>query len=148
MFLEPQSITSIGVAHHRYNPVPFGIKQTDRQFHVYAIGQTGTGKSVLLHNFILQDVRANRGACLIEPHGDLAEMLRPKLSDQHIYWDVADPASPYGYNPLLKVSAMQRPLVASGLIDVMKHQWGVDGWGPRMEHLLRYSLLALSLIHI
>ena len=60
----------------------------------------------------------------------------------HIYWNVADAQSPYGYNPLTSVSAPHRPLVASGLIDTLKKQWA-DAWGARMEHLLRFALLAL-----
>ncbi len=59
-----------------------------------------------------------------------------------IYWNAADPRCPYGYNPLTYVNAEHRPLVASGLIDTLKKQWS-DAWGARMEHLLRYALLAL-----
>lgn len=59
-----------------------------------------------------------------------------------VYWNVADPNCPYGYNPLTYVTREYRPLVASGLIDTLKKQWS-DAWGARMEHLLRYSLLAL-----
>jgi len=59
-----------------------------------------------------------------------------------VYWNAADPESPYGYNPLTHVSDEYRPLVASGLIETLKKQWA-DAWGARMEHLLRFSLLAL-----
>ncbi|MEM7301033.1 MAG: type IV secretory system conjugative DNA transfer family protein [Pseudomonadota bacterium] len=59
-----------------------------------------------------------------------------------IQWDVADPTCPYGYNPLTHVKSELRPLVVSGLIDMLKKQWA-DAWGARMEHLLRYALLAL-----
>lgn len=135
-------ILTLGTAHSRYGNQPFGIKQTDRQFHLFVIGQTGTGKSTLLHNLIMQDANSGNGLCLIEPHGDLAEDLREKLGDKCIYWDVADPGSPYGYNPLTYVSDELRPIVVSGLIDALKKQWA-DAWGVRMEHLLRYALLAL-----
>lgn len=93
-------------------------------------------------NLALQDARAGRGFCLIEPHGDLSSALSQQLGFAHLYWDVADPNSPYGYNPLARVSAPLRPLVASGLIETLKRQWA-DAWGARMEHLLRYALLAL-----
>ena len=64
------------------------------------------------------------------------------LDDKAIYWDVTDPSSPYGYNPLTYVTEEFRPLVTSAIIDTLKQQWS-DAWGVRMEHLLRYALLAL-----
>lgn len=131
------------MAHHRYRQdLNFGIRQADRLMHMYIIGQTGTGKSTLLANLALQDAQAGRGFCLVEPHGDLAKELSDRLGFDHLYWDVADAGSPLGYNPLSRVSASLRPLVASGLIETLKRQWE-DAWGARMEHLLRYALLAL-----
>lgn len=132
----------IGTAHRRYNNLPFGIRQSDRLFHMYVVGQTGTGKSTLLANLARQDALAGRGFCLIEPHGDLARELSEQIGFDHVYWDIADPASPIGYNPIARVSAPLRPLVTSGLIETLKRQWA-DAWGARMEHLLRYALLAL-----
>ncbi len=83
-----------------------------------------------------------QGFCLIDPHGDLAEAVRAVVNCEIVYWDAADPDCPYGYNPLTYVASEYRPLVASGLIETLKKQWS-DAWGARMEHLLRYSLLAL-----
>lgn len=110
--------------------------------HIYIIGQTGVGKSVLLSNIAQQDAQAGRGFCLIDPHGSLASELSANLGVEHIYWDVSDTKSPYGYNPLTRVSSKYRPLVVSGLIETLKKQFA-DSWGNRMEHLLRYSLYAL-----
>lgn len=137
-----QQVTTLGMAFHRYGDRPFGIRQADRLFHMYILGQTGTGKSTLLHNMAIKDAGYGNGFCLIDPHGDLAESLHHKINCPHIYWKVSDPTCPYGYNPLTLTSAALRPLVASGLIDSLKKQWS-DAWGPRMEHLLRYSILAL-----
>ncbi len=110
--------------------------------HLYAIGQTGTGKSTLLLNMAWQDARQGNGFCLIDPHGDLAESLHEKLETDHLYWNIADPTCRLGYNPLKRVSKQYRPLVASALIETLKKQWP-DAWGARMEHLLRYAVLAL-----
>jgi len=120
----------------------FGIKLADRLFHIYIIGQTGTGKSTVLRNLAAQDIANGQGFCLIDPHGDLAASVAELCGEDYIYWDAADPDCPYGYNPLTYVSEAYRPLVASGLIETLKKQWA-DAWGARMEHLLRYSLLAL-----
>ncbi len=89
-----------------------------------------------------QDAAHRQGFCLIDPHGDLAEAVRANVNCETLYWNAADPACPFGYNPLTYVTAEYRPLVASGLIETLKKQWA-DAWGARMEHLLRYALLAL-----
>jgi len=119
----------------------FGIKGPDRLFHMFFLGQTGTGKTSLLHLMAVQDVDQGQGFCLIDPHGDLADSLILE-SRNALYWNVADPSCGLGYNPLAYVSTEYRPLVVSGLIDALKKQWS-DAWGARMEHLLRYALLAL-----
>lgn len=138
-----QPVTTLGFAYRRYSdPAPFGVSQADRLLHLYVIGQTGTGKSTLLSNMAWQDATAGRGFCLIDPHGDLAEQLHRTTERAHLYWDVADPTCPLGYNPLTRVSEQHRPLVASGLIEALKKQWP-DAWGARMEHILRHALLAL-----
>lgn len=136
------SLAILGLAHHRDGERPFGISLPDRLFHLYVIGQTGTGKSTLLRNLARQDAEAGRGFCLIDPHGDLAEALTASLEQPHCYWNIADPACEYGYNPVAPVAAPLRPLVCSGLIEALRRQWE-DAWGARMEHLLRYSVLAL-----
>lgn len=136
-------ISTLGLAYHRTKPMlTFGIRQSDRLLHLYAIGQTGTGKSTLLQNLAWQDMRHGVGFCLIDPHGDMAESLHRSAPTEHLYWDVADPNCPLGYNPLKRASAQYRPLIASGLIETLKKQWP-DAWGARMEHLLRYAVLAL-----
>lgn len=120
----------------------FGIYRADRLFHMFILGQTGTGKTTLLAQMIRQDIERGEGFCLIDPHGDLAEAVRPSLGANAIYWNPADPDCPYGYNPLTFVAEEYHPLIASGIIDALRSQWA-DAWGVRMEHLLRYSILAL-----
>ncbi len=138
---KPQT-TILGETLGRSASRPFGIYRKDRLFHCLILGQTGTGKSTLIQNMAVQDIRQRNGFCLIDPHGDLAEALRPHLPEGAVYWDVADPDCPFGYNPLTYVAEKYRPLVASGIIDALKKQFA-DAWGARMEHLLRFALLAL-----
>lgn len=135
-------ITTIGLAYSRYGDFSFGIRLADRLSHLYVVGQTGTGKSTLLGNLARQDAERGTGFCLIDPHGDLATELSASLSVPYRYWNVANPECQYGYNPITRVSESYRPLIASGLIDTLKKQWS-DAWGARMEHLLRYAILAL-----
>lgn len=138
---QPKTV-SIGMTNARRPHRKFGIRQADRLLHCFIIGQTGTGKSSLLHNLLQQDIQNSIGCCLIDPHGDLAQELATDLSQDHIYWDIADPDCPYGYNPLTYVTPEYRPLIASGFIDVLRKQWA-SAWGARMEHLLRFAILAL-----
>ena len=137
-----EQITTLGNTYSRHGPKPFGIYPKDRAHHIYVLGQTGTGKSTLLRTMALQDARNGQGFCLIDPHGDLAKDVFKQADTNCLYWDIADPSSPFGYNPLTRIDKSLRPLIASGFIDTLKHQWA-DAWGPRMESLLRWSLLAL-----
>ncbi len=135
-------ITYLGKTNGRQDNRRFGIYQSDRLFHQYIIGQTGTGKSTLLFSMIKQDIDAGRGFCLIDPHGDLAEASAQYMGENGIYWKPSDTNCKVGYNPLTYVAEEYRPLVASGIIETLKQQWS-DAWGVRMEHILRFTLLAL-----
>lgn len=142
MYRSTAYVQIMGHTRGRGSPRQFGICHPDRLFHTYIIGQTGTGKSTLLWNLMRQDAEHGQGFCLIDPHGDLAESVVKLDAPAQLYWNVADSACPYGYNPLAFIAQQHRPLVASGLISTLRKQW-VDAWGARMEHLLRFALLAL-----
>ena len=146
MDFNPNTISYFAVTHGRGEPRRFGIRQADRFFHTYIVGKTGTGKSTLLRTLCDEDLVANRGFCLIDPHGDLAEGVvadAKRLGRPVTYWNVPDPSSPYGYNPLRQVRADKIPLAVSGLMEGFKKQWGGSSWGVRMEHIMRNALYAL-----
>jgi hypothetical protein len=113
---------------------------------MYLLGQTGVGKSTLIKTLILQDIIHQRGCCLIEPHGDLVLQVLQQIpeAEKHrlIYFDATDINCNLGYNPLRKVSFEKRALVTSGILDILKKLWE-DAWGVKLEHILRYTLLAL-----
>lgn len=140
------SISYFAYTNGRGEPRRFGIKQADRLSHMYIIGKTGTGKSTLLRTLAEQDILAGRGFCLIDPHGDMAEQVAEAAAlagrKDIIYWNVPDPACPYGYNPLRHVRPDKIPLAASGILEAFKKLWE-DAWGVRMEHILRHALYAL-----
>lgn len=141
---DPAQVSYLGTTNFHQKFVPFGIRQADRLSHVYLLGKTGVGKSTMLEHLARQDLAAGRGFALIDPHGDLAERLRSKASmrSNTIYLDAADPAQPFGYNPLRRVAHDKIPLAASGLLEALRKLWP-DAWGVRMEHVLRNSLFAL-----
>ena len=118
----------------------------DRSRHIYIIGQTGAGKSGLLELFALSDVFYNQGYCIIDPHGDFAvnnlRFVPASRVKDVIYFNPADTQFPVGFNPLEVSDASKKPNVCSEVIGVLKRMFG-DSWGPRLEHILRYTLLAL-----
>ncbi len=142
----PENLTILGEAVFHGQRMRFGIRQDDRRRHVYVIGKTGMGKSVLLENMIFSDVHAGRGLAVIDPHGDLIEaILRfiPKSrSNDVILFDPSDRDFPLSFNMLEAPHPDQRPLVASGLMSVFTKLWP-DAFSGRMEHILRNTLLAL-----
>ena len=135
-------VTVLGQTRGRGISRNFGLYQSDRLHHLFVLGQTGTGKSTLMGNMIAQDVTLGNGFCVIDPHSDMASAISYQFADRVLYWNLGSPHCPYGYNPLAYVTAPYRSLVASGLIDTFRKQWA-EAWGVRMEHLLRYSILAL-----
>ena len=124
----------------------FGVKTDDRRRHFYAIGKTGMGKSTLLENMIIADIKAGHGVGVVDPHGDLAEKILKFIPSNRvndvIYFNPADMDWPIGFNVLESVDASHKHLVASGLMGVFKKIWP-DVWSARMEYILNNSILAL-----
>ncbi|MBI3459277.1 DUF87 domain-containing protein, partial [Candidatus Azambacteria bacterium] len=82
----------------------FGIKATDRRQHTYIIGKTGTGKTALITNIALQDIKNGKGLCIIDPHGELVESILPRIPPERvndiIYFNPEDTEYPIGFNVL------------------------------------------------
>jgi hypothetical protein len=125
---------------------PFVLTPEARRHHTYVIGKTGTGKTTLLRNMIVQDISVGHGVAVIDPHGDLAKELLdciPSWRTNHVcYFNPADIECPIGLNLLQKVPPIQRPRVASGVVGMFKGIWR-DSWGPRMEYILYATIAAL-----
>jgi CxxC-x17-CxxC domain-containing protein len=124
----------------------FGIKEDDRRRHMYVIGKSGMGKTNLLENLAIQDIKHGKGIAFVDPHGDSAEKLIKAIPANRIndviYFNPADQEFPIAFNVMEKVGAEYRHLIASGLIGVFKKLWA-DSWGPRLEYILRNAILAL-----
>jgi len=142
----PREIITFAETDFRNQRRRFGIKADDRRRHMYAIGKTGAGKSTFLENMAYADIAAGHGVCFVDPHGDAAEKLIKCIPNDRIndviYFNPGDLDFPIAFNVLEKVEPKYRHLVASGLVGVFKKIWA-DSWGPRLEYLLRNTLLAL-----
>ena len=141
-----ENISAFGLTNFRGINHQFGLLRRDRSRHVYIIGQTGAGKSGMLELLALSDIFYNQGYCIIDPHGDFAiDNLRfvpeSRVKDV-VYFNPADTAFPVAFNPLEVTDPAKKPNICSVVIGVLKRMFG-DSWGPRLEHILRYTLLAL-----
>lgn len=139
--------TSTDAVHLGFNVgEPVSLSIAERRLHVYVTGKTGTGKSTLLLNLMVQDLQAGRGFALLDPHGDLAERVLdhvpPALTNRVVYLDPNEPDFAIGLNILEHVPEDLRPVVAAGVLSAMKHIWS-DSWGPRLAHFLLNTILAL-----
>ena len=139
-------ITPLGKTNFRKRESVFGIKTDDRRRHIYVIGKTGSGKTTMMENMIIEDMIAGRGVGLIDPHGDFAEKILHFVPedriDDVIYFNPGDVNFPIGFNPLEKVGDEHRHIVASGLMGVFKKIWP-DVWSARMEYILNNAILSL-----
>lgn len=144
--MDDYDITPIGYTNWRNQNIPFGIKDKDRLGHIYCIGKTGMGKSTLLQKMALSDITKGKGCGIIDPHGDVAKYLLERIPEERkkdlVYINSADTENVMTYNPLHAVHPNYHSLVASGLISTFKKIWA-DSWGPRLEYILRFSLLTL-----
>jgi hypothetical protein len=124
----------------------FGIKKKDRRLHAYIIGKTGTGKSTLMENMIYDDIREGRGVAVVDPHGELIDHVLDFIPEERIhdvvYFNPADHDFPIGFNILENVQPEMQNVVASGVVGIFKKIFG-ESWGPRLEYILRNSVLAL-----
>lgn len=144
---EPNEVSLIGETTYRNEKKIFGIKRIDRRRHVYVIGKTGVGKSRFLELLMTSDIEYNKGFCLLDPHGDLAEAVLQRIPKERIkdviYINPANRDFPIAFNPLEYTDNYEkRQHIAFFFISIFKKIFAAD-WNERMEHILRYIILAL-----
>jgi hypothetical protein len=124
----------------------FGVKRVDRRRHMYIVGKSGVGKSKLLELFVRQDIAYGHGLCFIDPHGDVIEDILPFIPENRIedvvLIDPSDAKFPISFNPLANIDVNFKHQLTQGLIEVLEKQFGAN-WTPRLEHVFRFTCLAL-----
>ena len=143
---DAEDISLFGLTNFRGRQLKFGIKRRDRGRHMYIIGQTGAGKSFLLNLLTLSDIYQNQGFAIIDPHGDYAtDMMRYIPEDRIkdvVYFDATDREHPMAFNPMEVTDPNLKNHISSELVGVLKRMFE-NSWGPRLEYILRYTILAL-----
>ena len=142
---DPDTISPIAGATFRGLNTPFGMPRIDRERHLYIIGQTGVGKSALLELLTISEINSPYGFAVIDPHGDYALNILRRIPKERakdvIYFNPVDVNFPIAFNPMEVQDSKLKTQTASELIGVLKRMF--DSWGPRLEYILRYCLLAL-----
>lgn len=143
---EKKDVNFIAKTEYKNKMTVFGIKRNDRRRHVYIIGKTGSGKSTLIANMAINDMRNGRGFAIIDPHGDLCEVLLQyvpsfRINDV-IYMDPSNVDRAVSLNPLEVTETGQRELIVSGIVAIFQKLYGTS-WGPRLEYILRNTLLSI-----
>ena len=140
------NISFFGLTNFRNQHVRFGINRLDRRRHLYTVGKSGSGKSRLLELLINSDLQQGHGVAVLDPHGDLVDNVlryvpQHRLKDVVIF-DPSDLEYPPSFNPLEQVPDIMKTRVTIGIIEIFKKLFG-SNWSPRLEHVLRYTILAL-----
>ena len=143
---EPDEVSLFGMTNFRGGQIKFGIKRRDRARHLYLVGQTGTGKSMLLQLLTLSDIYHNHGVAIIDPHGDYATDMMKYIPEHRlkdvVYFNPADTDYPMAFNPMEVTDPNAKNHITSELVGVLKRMFEYS-WGPRLEYILRYTILAL-----
>jgi len=141
-----QELNLFAKTEYKNNEQVFGLKTNDRRRHIYTVGKTGTGKSTLLANMIINDLKHDEGVAVIDPHGDLIETVlnyipKHRVNDT-IVFDPSDPESSPQLNIFEGESVVHRELIASSILSIFQKLYA-HSWGPRLEYILRNTLLTL-----
>ncbi len=147
----PQEGLYVGDNLYRGVTKKFCMTQSDRQRHFYIVGQTGVGKSWLLADMALQDIKAGKGVCFIDPHDtfeSILERIPPERVDDVIYFDPSQTERPMGFNVMECEREDQKDFVTSSIINLMyklydPYKTGIVG--PRFEHAIRNIMLTVMI---
>ncbi|MCL5004424.1 MAG: type IV secretory system conjugative DNA transfer family protein [Patescibacteria group bacterium] len=147
----PKSGTLIGESFFRSQKKPVYITEDDRRRHVYVIGQTGTGKSTLMTNMVIEDIEAGKGVAVIDPHGPLIDQILTQIPKNRIndvvLFDPGDIQKPFGMNML--DYDFSRPEQKTFIVDEMQSIFNRlfpesgEAMGPVFQQYMRNTLLLL-----
>lgn len=123
------------------------LKREDRRRHVYVIGRSGSGKSVLIANMAIQDIRNGEGVCVVDPHGDLIEAVLAGIpkerADDVIIFDPSDTERPVGLNMLEVRREEDKDFAVQEMIAIFYKLFPPEMIGPMFEHNMRNVMLTL-----
>lgn len=139
----------LGVNRFRGVETPIYMSPEDRLRHMYVIGQTGTGKTTLLKNMIVQDIRNGAGLCMIDPHGvdivDILGSIPPERYKDVIYFDPGYTERPMALNMLEYDPRFpdQKTFVVNELFSIFQKLYSnvPESMGPMFEQYFRNAAM-------
>ena len=144
----PKEGIILGKSSFRGESLDIRISKDDRRRHFYIIGQTGTGKSVLMQNMIAQDIRNGEGVAVIDPHGELIEkvlgLIPKERAEDVVYFNPGDTAYPMGLNMLEfdPERPEQRSLIVNELLEIFNKLYNMSvAGGPAFEQYFRNATM-------
>jgi len=134
----------VGENIHQGKKVTVSLAQEQRLRHMYMVGATGTGKSTLLHNIIVQDIRQGQGVAVLDPHGDLIDKILGSIPEARlgdvVLIDPSDSEYPVGLNILTSHSDVEMNVLSSDLVAVFRRL--STSWGDQMNSVFGNAILA------
>jgi hypothetical protein len=135
---------TLGANTHNGRTLTVSLDARQRLKHMYLIGASGTGKSTLLLNMIVQDLKQGAGFAVLDPHGDLIDQILGQIPDERqddvVLLDASDEEYPVGFNILTARSDIEKNLLASDLVAVFRRL--STTWGDQMTSVLGNAILA------
>ncbi|HWA64264.1 MAG TPA: hypothetical protein VG866_00160 [Candidatus Paceibacterota bacterium] len=145
----PQEGISLGVNVFRGAETAIRMDRSDRRRHMYLLGQTGTGKTTLIKNMIVQDIAAGDGVCFIDPHGtgieEVLELIPPERASDVIVFDPSDIAHAIGLNMLEFDPRFpeQKTFIVNELLSIFQKLFLAETMGPMFDQYFRNAVLLL-----
>lgn len=141
-----KDLTILWTTDYRGEAHVFWIKKEDKFRHMYIVGKTWTGKSTFIANMVKSDMMAGNGLCLLDPHGELVDIVMEHIPSYRIndviMFDVSDMEYPIGFNLLQAETEQEKVLIASGVVWAFYKLFG-NSWWPRLEYILRNVVLSI-----
>ena len=145
----PKVGTLLGVNINRGEETEVFIAPEDRMRHFYSVGQTGTGKTTLMKNMIIQDIKAGSGVCFIDPHGsdvvDILANIPPERFADVVYFDPAEVERPMALNMLEfdRRFPEQKTFVVNEMFNIFQKLYGAvpESMGPMFEQYFRNATM-------
>ncbi len=132
----------LGVNVHRGERRTAHIPSKLRARHCYLAGASGTGKSTLLLNMIVQDIAAGHGVGVLDPHGDLIKAVLKRVPTDRVadvvLFDPADEEYPFALN-ILEAKESERDRIVSETLMALERYFPAS-WGPRLERILTFTI--------
>ena len=143
----PKEGLLLGYVKYRGEETKIHIKQADRRRHFYIIGRSGSGKTVLMENMVVQDIKDGKGVGIIDPHGEFVEYVLEHIPKERaedvIVFDPSDYERPMGLNMLEFEGEDQKDMAVQEMVDIFYKLFPPEMIGPMFEHVMRNAMLTL-----